>query len=268
MDFSEILDILKEAAVLTVVVISMMLLLEILSYKTEGRVIALLKRTKIGNAVASAILGVIPGCVGGYISVSMYTQKVFSFGALLAMAVATTGDEAFVMLALYPKTALMIFAGLFVLGIAAGMLWDKFAPAPSGDEVLIAQIDSTKSLRSRLMHTLGHAVKIFAWALGVMLIVYLAKQYVDFGTWISDRAYLMIPLAVLVGLIPQSGPHLLFVTLYASGIIPLPVLLASCITQEGHAGLPLLADDKKAFVRLKVVKCILALAIGYIALLF
>lgn len=268
MDWAEIIDILKEAAILTAVVVAMMMLIEVLSYKTEGRIVSLLRHTRTGNVLASAFLGAIPGCVGGYITVSMYKQRLYSFGALLAMALATTGDEAFVMLAMYPKTALLIFAGLLVLGIAVGMLWDRFfsanddisvAPQPAGDR---------KSLRERLRHTAGHAVKIFLWALGVMLLTCFAEQYIDLATWVNERAWLMIPLAVLIGLIPQSGPHLIFVTLFASGIIPLPVLLASCIVQEGHAGIPLLADDKRAFVRMKAVKCVLGLAVGYIALLF
>ena len=78
----------------------------------------------------------------------------------------------------------------------------------------------------------------------------------------------MIPLAVLIGCIPQSGPHLVFVTMFAAGYIPLPVLLANTISQEGHAGLPLLAESKSAFVKAKAIKIVLALVIGYAAMLF
>ena len=49
----------------------------------------------------------------------------FSFGALVAMMIASSGDEAFVMLAMIPDQALMVFAILFVLAVAVGIIVDK-----------------------------------------------------------------------------------------------------------------------------------------------
>ena len=49
----------------------------------------------------------------------------FSCGALVAMMIASSGDEAFVMLAMIPEQALIIFAVLFVLAIAVGIITDK-----------------------------------------------------------------------------------------------------------------------------------------------
>jgi len=39
--------------------------------------------------------------------------------------IATSGDEAFVMLAMFPDKALLLFGILFVLGIGSGWLIDK-----------------------------------------------------------------------------------------------------------------------------------------------
>lgn len=305
MDWSALADILKESLVITAVVTAMMMLIEYVSYRSEGRLVPLLRRSKLGAVVSAAVLGVIPGCLGGYITVSMYSKRVFSFSALLSMMIATTGDEAFVMLAMYPGTAAAIFAGLFALAIVCGMVCEKleFARAGgaqekvgephsgSGDaaekkgsacgcgggaELSVSSAaagcgphpeEESKDLRHRMKHTLGEALKIFAWAFGVLLVVKLASGYVDLAALIGGNAALMIPLAVLVGLIPQSGPHLVFVTLFAQGIVPLPVLLASCISQDGHAGLPLLAEDRRSFLRVKAAKCFLALAAGYLFLL-
>ncbi len=72
----------------------------------------------------------------------------------------------------------------------------------------------------------------------------------------------MLPVAVLVGLIPASGPHLVFVSLFASGTIPFSILLANSIVQEGHAGLPLLAETKKGFVIAKALKIVLAVTVA------
>ncbi len=74
----------------------------------------------------------------------------------------------------------------------------------------------------------------------------------------------MILLAVLVGIIPESGPHLLFVTLFATGTVPFSVLLASSISQDGHASLPLLAESKLGFLKAKTVNILVAAVFGYL----
>jgi hypothetical protein len=92
-------------------------------------------------------------------------------------------------------------------------------------------------------------------------------QYIDIEHWISDNTALMILLATLIGIIPESGPHMIFVTLFATGIVPFPVLLASSISQDGHASIPLLAESKKSFLWAKVINCLVALLAGFTAML-
>ncbi len=77
----------------------------------------------------------------------------------------------------------------------------------------------------------------------------------------------MILLATAIGIIPESGPHLIFVTLYAAGVVPLPVLLASCISQDGHASIQLLAESRRSFLLAKAINCAVALLVGFTALL-
>ena len=112
-----------------------------------------------------------------------------------------------------------------------------------------------------------HLPTIFAWTFGVLFALSLVLTFLDIEEWIVSNTLLMILLAAVVGIIPESGPHLVFVTLYASGILPLPVLLASCIAQDGHAGLPLLAESKRSFVFAKLINCVLAVAVGVVAML-
>ena len=114
----------------------------------------------------------------------------------------------------------------------------------------------------------NHFLTIFLWTFGVLLVVGIGLQYVSLDKWISDNTALMIILATLIGIIPESGPHMIFVTLYAAGVVPLPVLLASSISQDGHASIPLLAESKKSFAIAKLIKCLVALAAGYTAMLF
>ena len=95
----------------------------------------------------------------------------------------------------------------------------------------------------------------------LLLVLGVLFHFVDLTEWIGDNTALMILLAIAVGLIPESGPHLVFVTLFASGVIPFPVLLANSIVQDGHASLPLIADSKSSFVKAKAVKVGIALIV-------
>ena len=108
-----------------------------------------------------------------------------------------------------------------------------------------------------------HLPSIFLWTTGVLAIIGILLSYIDISGWISQNTPLMILLAAAIGIIPESGPHMIFVTLYAGGIVPLPVLLASCISQDGHSSLPLLAEDKKSFAVAKLLNCIIALIAGF-----
>jgi hypothetical protein len=62
--------------------------------------------------------------------------------------------------------------------------------------------------------------------------------------------------------IPESGPHLVFVMLFAEGAIPFSVLVTSSVVQDGHGILPLLAESRREFVRVKAINMIAGLVLG------
>lgn len=382
-----LINILRNSILVTGLVVVMMMMIESLNIESHGMLFKGLKKTKVGQVVFGALLGSIPGCMGGFATVSLYTHGMFSFGALVAMMIASSGDEAFVMMAMIPDKALLIFTILFVTGVVVGLITDfihdrmhikkcdKADHSDCGEEskcdsgyavheenvhkdekrhfgwkrivmlvglclfitaLLTGYVGHDHSghshpvtehsdchegtciedhghhhhghhehdsdlhfnvLSEEWMHILfaglslivlvvllrgsdhfieehlwNHIVKkhlpsIFAWTFGVLLVVTIALQYFDIGLWISDNTALMILLATLIGIIPESGPHMIFVTLYATGLVPFPVLLASSISQDGHASLPLIAESRKAFLWAKAINCIVALLVGYSALL-
>lgn len=403
---------LRNAVLITGLVVVMMMMIESLNIESKGMVFKGLKRTKFGQVVVASLLGSIPGCMGGFATVSLYTHRMFSFGALVAMMIASSGDEAFVMLAMIPEQALILFALLFVLAVAVGVTVDFFhgrrhertcglhdhsgcgVETSCGDGYMVHDSEAemvSEAPRTEVrgkrhygwkrmvmfvglaafiaalatgqlghdhaaheghdhgahMHDHGshvhdhgtymhdhdahvhehmgdchvadahgndegisvnllnedwmnvlfaglsvivlfvllfasdhfveehlweHIVKkhlptIFAWTFGVLLVLGIGLQFVDIDHWISDNTVLMILLATLIGIIPESGPHMIFVTLFAAGVVPFPVLLASSISQDGHASIPLLAESKKSFVWAKLINCIVALAAGFAAML-
>ena len=119
------IDILRNSILITGLVVVMMMMIESLNIESGGLFFKGLRKTKVGQVIFGAVLGSIPGCMGGFATVSLYTHRMFSFGALVAMMIASSGDEAFVMLAMIPREALLLFAILFVLAIAVGIVTDR-----------------------------------------------------------------------------------------------------------------------------------------------
>ncbi|EJW99788.1 hypothetical protein, membrane, partial [gut metagenome] len=122
-----VLEILQNAVLITGLVCIMMMLIESLNIESRGKFFAGLKHTRLGQTLLSALLGSIPGCIGGFASVSLYTHRMISFGALTAMMIASSGDEAFVMLAMIPDKAVWIFTLLFGIAVASGIAVDLVA---------------------------------------------------------------------------------------------------------------------------------------------
>lgn len=351
-----LIDALRAAVLITGMVVMMMLMIESLNISSDGRFFSRLKGSKFGQIVLSALLGWIPGCMGGFASVSLFSHGMISFGALVAMLIATMGDEAFVMLTLFPGKALLISAVCLVAGILAGVIIDYLGPrigikpyalkacghmevhdedrlhnhgeTPQGRRkrsftwkralllagialyvaalalgllehdaepdvkhgfnilsedwmnvlfaglsvimLAVAAIGTDHFVEHHLWnHVIArHAAKIFAWTLGVLILLGFITEVFDISAWISSNTPLMILLATLIGIIPESGPHLIFVTLFATGVVPFPVLIASSISQDGHASLPLLAESKGAFLRAKAINCAVAMIVGFIAMIF
>ena len=335
-------DVLAETAVITTMVLLLMMLIEFVHVRTQGKGIALMDRKPHWQVLFSALLGLTPGCAGVFAVVSLYTHNIVGFGALLAACIASFGDEAFFMLSMMPAQAIVIGGVLFAAALAAGFgyqLMYPFQPANhihqiehlvlhehdrpehtkqpnkaqhpqyrfiligyivlfiaglltgmlgehgteeasgiSGEELvfiltaacvlLLCCFSSSHFIEEHLWeHILKkHLLKIFLWSFGVITLLTLLTQQLNLEALPlrNSGKLLLLLLALGIGLIPQSGPHLAVVYLFADGIIPFSTLLANCLLQEGHGGIPLMAESPKAFLRLKVVKLVLAAAIGLV----
>ena len=107
-----------------------------------------------------------------------------------------------------------------------------------------------------------HLPKIFLWTFGVILCLTILNNFVNIQDLIDSKPFIVLLLAILIGLIPQSGPHLIFLILFANGDLPLGIFLANCIVQDGHGALPLLAESRKAFLVSKGIKIGIAVLVG------
>ena len=330
----------KHALMITGFVFTMMVVIEYLNVLTRGLWQARLVGHRWGQYVLAATLGATPGCLGAFAVVAMYSHGVVSLGAVVAAMIATSGDESFVMLAMIPKQAALVFGVLFLLGLASGPITDAFIgrqaqrqPAQAhGFQIhreeqcecfargqILEQWRQCSAARGTLVAVLAvfvfallaggvgpatwkwirvtllvtsaaalfivstvpdhfldehlwehvakqHVPRVFLWTLGALIVMYLLTQGLGLEALIRQSRWLVLLVACLVGLIPESGPHLIFVTLYAEGSLPLSVLLASSIVQDGHGMLPVLADSRRAFVQIKAINFAAGFLVGALAM--
>ena len=387
MNWHLFIDVLRNSILITGLVLIMMLMIEYFNIHSHGKWFKRIQDSKIKQIFLGSLLGLVPGCIGGFATVSLYTHRLLSIGALVAMMISSSGDEAFVIMAMMPKEAVVLFAILFAISIITGLVTDYIIfRKPQNDlcpdDFEIHETDThtneripslirkesyramLKPSRERIAILVGiacfiaavimgilacghdhsaeaaghvhteacthvhtadcghdhghmhhhsdatlnilneksinimfaiisiitlfftavanehfikehiwkhvikrHMVSIFLWTFGTLLICNIGMQYLDVAHWINNNMAFVIILAVLVGIIPESGPHLVFVTLFAQGVLPFYVLLVNSIVQDGHSALPLLAESKMSFAKAKLINIAVGLLIGYTCLI-
>ena len=111
-----------------------------------------------------------------------------------------------------------------------------------------------------------HVPRIFFWTFGALLVVHLLNNRLQIDTNWGQEKWLILLLVCLLGLIPESSPTLAFVTLYSQGTIPFSILVASCVVQDGHGMIPILAHSRKDFLIVKGINFFTGACLGSLGL--
>ena len=269
------INVFKESLKVTLFVMLMMTVIDFINVKSKGKLESILQTgNKWKQYFVASLLGTAPGCLGSFAGVSLYIHGIISFGALTGLMFATAGDEQFIMLAMIPETALIMFGILFVLGILAGYLTDflvkKFKIKTCSDCEFKQYHPGQEGYKHYLKDHIwthiikGHLFRVFLWTFGALLVVEYTMNLVDLQSITSEYTFLLLILGALIGLIPESGPHLIFVMLFANGLIPFSVLFTSSIVQDGHGMLPMLSYSVKDSLKIKLFNLIFGLIFGLI----
>jgi len=274
-----ILKIVKESVQISLLVAVMMILVDLINVVTKNKLESFfINARKFKQYILASLIGTVPGCIGGFTNVSLYIHGLISFGALAGSMIAVSGDEAFVMLAMFPKDAVILFAILFIIGIFSGCFIDlivrkyKISTCENCNEMVTHPKEG--GFKHYLKeHIYGHIIKkhlwkTFLWTFGALFFVEIGLKYLHLEQFTSQYKIVFLFVGALVGLIPESGPHLIFVTLFAQGLIPFSVLLTSSIVQDGHGMLPMLSYSIKDSIKLKAFNFIIGIAIGLIVYSF
>jgi hypothetical protein len=340
----EVFPILKHALMITVFVFVMMLLVDFIDTASARRLSVFMQGGRWRQYTLASFLGSTPGCLGAFMNVSLYVHGVITFGAIVGGMIATSGDEAFVMLAQFPGTALALFGLLFVAGILFAWLSDKLiqllviVPCEACGEAhcdhcqrentnplaigemfraknLLVNLQSLSFTRFLLITLIGsflllvgigalgpeswnwkrvtfmglslcslyialaasehylhdhiwdhiikrHLFRVFLWSFGALFFVHWGLAYWNFETFIQQNLVWVLFIGALLGIIPESGPHLVFVMMYAQGLIPFSVLFTTSFVQDGHGMLPLLSYSIRDSILIKVFNLVFGLALG------
>lgn len=340
----EVLPIFKHAIVISFFVFVMMLLVDFVDTVSQTRVARLIKGGRWRQYTLASFLGSTPGCLGAFMNVSLYIHGMISFGALVGGMIATSGDEAFVMLTQFPTVALMLFGMLFAGGIVFAWVSDKviqvlgIVPCESCHEdqclhcrsrnenaegfaaifgsagavenfhslsftrfLLLALIISFMFLVSlgvvgpsvwdwkRITflvlsicslyiaavasehylhyHIWDHIIKrhlfrVFLWSFGALLFVHWGLAFWNLESFIQTHMVWVLLIGALLGIVPESGPHLIFVMMYAEGLVPFSVLFTTSFVQDGHGMLPLLSYSLKDSALVKLLNLVFGVTVG------
>jgi len=346
----DIVPIIKHALLITFFVFSMMLLVDFVNIATRGATSRLMQGGRWRQYTLASFLGSTPGCLGAFMNVTLYVHGMISFGAVTGGMIATSGDEAFIMLSQFPGTALMLFGLLFVLGIGFAWIGDRLikilhmtpceaclqadceeclgdVEEPHTDwntfrfENLWKNVRDPSFTRFLLFILIGsflvlvitgiigdpdwtwkritflsltllslyivmassehylhahiwdhiirkHLFRIFLWTFGALFFLHWGLSFWNLDAFIKTHMMWVLLLAALMGIVPESGPHLIFVMMYAKGLIPFSVLLTSSFVQDGHGMLPLLSYSIKDSILIKVLNFAFGIGIGLILYAF
>ncbi|MBZ0268659.1 arsenic efflux protein [bacterium] len=319
---------------ITAFVAMMMIAVEYLNVLTRGGWQRGLQATRWTQYLVAVGLGAVPGCLGAFVVVTLYTHRAVSLGALTAAMIATSGDEAFVMLAMFPAKAAILTLGIAVVGFVVGVLVDRTLgrSGPPGEcpELVLHEEEACNCfdvhaigehirrpgrargllvagcvlfagslsagvigppelswirvtllmlglfglfvvvtvpehfLREHLWQHVArkHVPRIFFWTFGALVTMALLDDVFQADALLRNSRWAVLGVASLLGVVPESGPHLLIVTMYDRGLVPLSTLVASSIVQDGHGMLPLLACSRLDFARVKGINLLTGLVVG------
>ncbi len=270
---------------ITLIIFVLMVIVELLVLKYQDKIIVFVNKNKFLGYIISSFFGIIPGCVGTFVMDSLYMSGLLGFGGIIAVMIATSGDEAFLMLAMAGRgeikwsIVIALVLILFVLGLIGAFFADYFKEKLNFKfcekcRIVHHQADEFKFKHLLKEHIYGHIIKkhiwqIFLWIFFAVYVINLVGGMVDTETIFqaSNLIYILL-IAALIGILPISGPNIFLLVLFSKGLIPFSILLANSIIQDGHGLLPIMGFSMDDALRIKLFNFIFGLTIGGVLLFF
>ena len=281
-----------QTLIISGIIFVLLVIVELLYLKFSGFFERVLIKNRRLQYILGALLGSIPGCTGVFAMDALYMAGFVGFGGIVAATVSTFGDEAFILLGqmampdtvIKPSTVAALFAALFVLGIVAGYLADWYAKLTKlkfCERCLIEKhpqiIEAAPKVhfwrhfwKEHILHHIvkKHMLNIILWLFASLLVVKVLENAFDIKTIVAHNKVIVLLSAAVIGILPISGPNVMFITMFSQGILPFSVILTNSIVQDGHGLLPIIGFSVEDAVKIKVFNILFGLAVGFILMAF
>lgn len=283
-----LIESLFETIKISAIILTLMIIVEYIEIIFNDRLKKFFSKGKFSQIFISSLFGSFPGCVGTFVVDSFYMSGIIGFGAINSALIATSGDEAFVLIGMAMKegseitfsTLAFLFGTLFFLGIIGGylaMFYKKVFKIKLCEKCIIIHEEENKE-RPDLNHFFRdhilkhiikkHMLKLVLWLFFSIFFITAMDNVFNMKEILTHNKSLLLALGAFVGILPVSGPNLLFVSLFSQGMIPFSVLLTNSIVQDGHGSLPLLSFSVNDTIKIKVFNFLFGLTAGALLMIF
>jgi len=122
------------------------------------------------------------------------------------------------------------------------------------------------SLKETLVHSAEETAFVISWVFAAFLLYEVGLEMAGgeevLIAFMSKSGFMVVVIAVLIGLVPGCGPQIVLATLYVAGAIPFSALIANAICNDGDALFPLLAINKRSAMWVTIYNLIPAIIVG------
>lgn len=249
------------------------LAMEWLESRSNDKINSVIAKANRHGPLIGGLAGLIPSCGLASAAANLYAGGVINLGTLLAVFLASS-DEMLPLLISHKialKTVLILLAIKGAIGISAGYLVNLFTRS-SGSGSHIDDLCASKNchceqgsiFKSALIHTLN--IAFFVLLINLVLNAVLTFTDQTKLAALFSQSFISIPLAGLIGLIPNCASSVALTQLWLDGIINAAALITGLTVNAGVGLLVLfrVCPSQRQAVKVAVLLYIIGIASGFI----
>lgn len=240
------------------------LALEYIENKTAGKTLNLISKAGKAGPFIGAICGAVPQCGFSVVASNLFSARIISLGALIAIYLSTSDEMLPIMISqsVSPFLITKIIGYKILCGLCFGFFIDliynrlKHQEDETVDIETLCQNEHCHCETSIFKSALHHSIHITLFIFIISLILNLIMNY--FGDHIQNSNLLQIPLVGelicgLIGLIPNCSSSVIITQLYLENIIPVGTMMSGLLVSGGVGILVLFRVNRHIKENLKII---------------
>ncbi|MBR1775450.1 arsenic efflux protein [bacterium] len=249
------------------------LIIELLEFYYADKINSSLKKTGKSGVLVGSLASIIPQCGFSVIASSLYSKRIITRGALIAVYLATSDETIPILLATPTKAHLIIpIVGLkLLIGIVFGYLIDVISPTKVVDnEDYTPDIMEEEGCckhdiehghkREIFIHPIVHTANVFGFILVITLILNYCLENVTVTNIIEGSKFIQPIIAGFVGLIPNCAISIGITMMLIKGSITFGAAMSGLLANAG-LGLLVLLKNNDFKDTVKVISIVLVISI-------